>query len=236
MGRTSPGAHDPVRPAPVVVARTALYERVAGWLLDYIAERGVAVGARLPTERALAERYDVSRASVRQALASLQAHGVLEIRHGDGIYLRRRPEERFALEALLDKRRHLPEVIEARSTLEVALAGLAAQRRTDADVRRIWQALEVMDADIGAGGIGAEGDKRFHGAVTAAAGNALLAELMDYLAALIHDTRIASLSQPGRPPRSSRQHRAIAAAIEAGDAAAAQAAMRTHIELVGDVG
>lgn len=225
-----------MEPAPTVIARTALYERIAGWLLDDIADRGVEVGGRLPTERALAERYDVSRASVRQALAALQAHGVIDVRHGDGIYLRRRPEERFALEALLDKRRHLPEVIEARSTLEVALAGLAANRRTEADVRRIWEALAVMDDDIRAGGIGAEGDRHFHRAVTAAAHNALLAELMDYLAVVIHDTRIVSLSRPGRPPRSSEQHRAIAAAIEAGDPAAAQAAMRAHIELVGDVG
>ncbi|MFA9444872.1 FadR/GntR family transcriptional regulator [Egicoccus sp. AB-alg6-2] len=228
-------ADDRARRVAPGVARTALYERVADWLIAYIAERGVAVDDRLPTERSLAERFDVSRASVRQALAALQAQGLIEIRHGDGIYLRRRPEERLAFESLLAKRRRLPEVIEARQALEVALAGLAAQRRTDGDLQRIWLALDLMDADIAAGGIGAEGDKHFHAAVTAAAGNALLRELMDYLAGVIHDTRIASLSQPGRPKRSSAQHRRIAEAIEAGDPAAAQTAMRAHIDLVGDL-
>lgn len=224
------------RPAVGVPAhRPALHERVSDWLLTYIAEHQIAVGSRLPTERALADRFGVSRASVRQALAALQARGLLEIRHGDGIYLRRRPEERLAFEAVFSERRRLPEVIEARGALEVSLAGLAAQRRSDAHVRELRCALDLMDEDIAGGGIGAEGDRRFHAAVTAAAGNPLLAELMDYLAALIHDTRIKSLSQPGRPPRSSAQHRAIAQAVEDGDAVAAQAAMQAHIALVGDV-
>ncbi len=215
--------------------RTALHERIGGWLLSYIAEHQLAVGARLPTERALAERFDVSRASVRQALAGLQARGLLEIRHGDGIYLLRRPEERLAFEAVFAGRRRLGEVIEARRALEVTIAGLAAQRRTDDHLREVWAALDLMDEDIAAGGLGIEGDRRFHAAVTAAAGNLLLTELMGYLATLIHDTRVTSLSQPGRPPRSSAQHRAIAQAIEDGDELAAQAAMQAHIELVGDV-
>lgn len=213
----------------------ALHERVSDWLLADIAEREIEVGARLPTERAMAERFDVSRASVRQALAALQARGLLEIRHGDGIYLRRRPAERLAFEAVFSERRRLSEVVEARGALEVSLAGLAAQRRTDEHVDEMWAALDLMDEDIAAGGIGAEGDRRFHAAVTTAARNPLLAELMGYLATLIHDTRIASLSQPGRPPRSSGQHRAIAQAIANGDEVAARAAMQAHIALVGDI-
>lgn len=215
--------------------RSPLHERVSDWLLSYIAEERLAVGARLPTERALAERFDVSRASVRQALAALQARGLLDIRHGDGIYLRRRPEERLAFEAVFSERHRLTEVIEARGALEVSLAGLAASRRTDEHVWELWCALDLMDEDIAGGGIGAEGDRRFHHAVTTAADNPLLAELMGYLAALIHDTRIKSLSQPGRPPRSSAQHRAIAQAIEDRDEVAARAAMQAHIALVGDV-
>jgi GntR family transcriptional regulator, transcriptional repressor for pyruvate dehydrogenase complex len=215
--------------------RVPLYERVADWLLAFITETGLEVGARLPTERALAERFDVSRASVRQALAALQTQGIIEVRHGNGTYLLRRPEERRALEALLAKRRHLSEIVEARSVIEVALAGLAAARRDEDDLRAIRAAVDHMDREVDGGGIGAEGDRRFHGAVTAAAHNPLLGELMDYLGGLIHETRIASLSQPGRPRRSAEQHAAIAEAIAAGDVQAAEAAMRAHIELVGSV-
>jgi GntR family transcriptional regulator, transcriptional repressor for pyruvate dehydrogenase complex len=224
------------RAAPVTgvgVPRVPLYERVADWLLTYISDEELEVGTKLPTERALAERFDVSRASVRQALAALQSKGIIEVRHGDGTYLRRRPEERRALETLLAKRRKLSEVIEARSVIEVTLAGLAAARRDERDVRAIRRALDHMRTEIESGGLGAEGDRLFHGAVTAAAHNPLLGELMDYLGGLIHETRIASLSQPGRPLRSAAQHEAIAGAIEAGDVAGAETAMRAHIELVG---
>ena len=74
-----------------------------------------------------------------------------------------------------------------------------------------------MERDIEAGGRGVEGDERFHGAVTAAAHSLLLARLMDEIGDLIKETRIESLSQPGRPRDSLAGHRAIADAIRAGD-------------------
>ena len=89
---------------------------------------------------------------------------------------------------------------------------------------RIDEALAVMARDIEAGGRGVEGDERFHGAVTAAAHSLLLARLMDEIGDLIRETRIESLSQPGRPRDSLAGHRAIADAIRAGDPDAAAAA------------
>jgi GntR family transcriptional regulator, transcriptional repressor for pyruvate dehydrogenase complex len=215
--------------------RPVLYERIEEWLIAELEEQRVAIGHRIPTERDLAERFSVSRASVRQALAALQALGIIEVRHGDGTYLRQRPQHQRALANLLGRPRSITDVLEARATLEVTLAGLAAQRRTAEDLARIWSALELMQREIDAGGIGADGDERFHGAVTLAAHNDVLGLLMDYLGALIHETRLSSLSQRGRPPRSSAQHQAIALAIETQDVPGAQAAMRAHIELVGQV-
>jgi GntR family transcriptional repressor for pyruvate dehydrogenase complex len=92
-----------------------------------------------------------------------------------------------------------------------------------------------MEADIDAGERGVEGDERLHGAVTAAAHSLLLARLMDEIGDLIRETRIESLSQPGRPKKSLAGHRDIAEAIRAGDPAAAAAAMHAHVELVSDV-
>ena len=92
-----------------------------------------------------------------------------------------------------------------------------------------------MEADIEAGGRGVEGDERFHGAVTAAAHSLLLARLMDEIGDLISETRIESLSQPGRPRDSLAGHRAIADAIRAGDPDAAAEAMHAHVAMVSDV-
>ena len=129
----------------------------------------------------------------------------------------------------------MPEIIETRDALETKIAALAAARRDDEDLRRIEDALRGMEADIEAGGRGVEGDERFHGAVTAAAHNLLLARLMGEISDLIKETRIESLSQPGRPRASLAGHRAIADAISASDPERAAEAMHAHVAMVSDV-
>jgi GntR family transcriptional repressor for pyruvate dehydrogenase complex len=92
-----------------------------------------------------------------------------------------------------------------------------------------------MERDIAAGGRGVEGDERFHAAVTVAGHSRLLARLMGEISDLIRDTRISSLSQPGRPDKSLEGHRKIAEAIRARDAEAAAVAMQEHVAMVSDV-
>src|SRR5207253_9469453 len=129
----------------------------------------------------------------------------------------------------------LPEIIEARDALESKLAALAASRRTAADLAAIRAALTAMENDIESGGRGVEGDEAFHGAVTAAARSELLAQMMGALHDLIRETRLESLSQPGRPRESLAGHRRVADAIAAGDPDAAAQAMHEHVMLVSDV-
>jgi GntR family transcriptional repressor for pyruvate dehydrogenase complex len=93
-----------------------------------------------------------------------------------------------------------------------------------------------MAADVDAGGLGEEGDRLFHEAVTHAAGSPLLADFMAALAVPISETRRSSLGEPGRPPLSLRAHRRILEAIRRGDAAGARRAMRHHVKMVADIG
>jgi GntR family transcriptional repressor for pyruvate dehydrogenase complex len=216
--------------------RRRLYEQLAARLLDYVEVTGLGVGDRLPSERDLAEALQVSRASVRQATVALEVRGTLEVRHGDGIYLRSRPNDSGHLMELMTQRHRLPAILEAREALETQLAALAAVRRTAADVAAMEQALDVMSADIDAGGLGEEGDQLFHEGVTRAADSPLLAEFMAALAVPISETRHSSLGEPGRPPRSLRAHRRILEAIRRGDAPGAQQAMRRHVKMVADIG
>src|ERR671917_10690 len=100
--------------------------------------------------------------------------------------------------------------------------------------------LEIGDRlpperEVAGGGRGVEGDERFHAAVTAAGHSRLLAKLMAEISDLIRDTRISSLSQPGRPANSLKGHRKIADAIRARDSGAAAAAMQEHVAMVSDV-
>jgi GntR family transcriptional repressor for pyruvate dehydrogenase complex len=236
MSDTGPGSPHLSRPVfPQRLMRSRLYEQVAEQISAWIADNGLEAGDRLPAERELAQRLGVSRATLSQALVALEVIGVVAVRHGDGTIVTGSPRASRIVEAIRAHADRLPEIIETRDALETKIAALAAVRRTDDDLARIDDALTAMAADVEAGGRGVEGDERFHGAVTAAAHSLLLARLMDEIADLIKETRIESLSQPGRPANSLAGHRAIADAIRARDPEAAAAAMHAHVAMVSDV-
>ncbi|RII17281.1 putative L-lactate dehydrogenase operon regulatory protein [Streptomyces sp. YIM 130001] len=222
---------DALRP----MGRTRLYEQVLDRLRAYVAEGGLGAGDRLPPERELAQRLGVSRASVKQAIVVLEVQGLVEVRHGGGSYLVRDGLDVEPVERLVERRRRLPDVLEAREALETKLAELAAERRTDEDLRAMRSALVTMADDIEHGGHGVDGDRLFHGAVTEAAHSVLLAEFMRSIAEQITESRNESLRQPRRPARSLVQHRAILDAIEAREGRRAAAAMRRHVRTVAKV-
>jgi GntR family transcriptional regulator, transcriptional repressor for pyruvate dehydrogenase complex len=217
------------------VTRPRLYEVIVEQLCAYIADNDLAQGDRLPAERDLAAKLGVSRASVSQALVALEVQGVLSVRHGDGAILVRRPSEERAIRALREHADRIPDIIEARVALEVNLAGLAAARRTDAEMAAIDAAIATMEAEVQAGDRGVLGDEMFHEAITTAAHSSLLAKLMREISGLIRETRIESLSQQGRPRASLEGHRRIAEAVRKQDSDEASRAMADHIRLVSDV-
>jgi len=229
-GAAKPGA-DALQP----LARTSLHELVAQRVLSHIVQHDLAEGDRIPGERELARRLAVSRSSVRQAIAGLTEAGVLASRHGGGTYVVRLDLDSEPLASVAVRRAHLPSVHEARRILEVPAAALAATRRTSDDLDAIGRALELMASEIAAGEVGARGDAAFHAAVTAAAQNPTLRDLMGRIEDDVVETRSESLSQTDRPPRSLDDHRRIAAAIQQQDPAAAAAAMQRHLDRVADV-
>jgi GntR family transcriptional regulator, transcriptional repressor for pyruvate dehydrogenase complex len=217
------------------VTRPRLYEVIVEQLCAYIADNEMMPGEKLPAERDLATKLSVSRASLSQALVALEVQGVLSVRHGDGAILVRRPTEERAIKALREHADRIPDVIEAREALEVKLAGLAAARRTDAEMAAIDAAIATMEAEVEAGERGVVGDEMFHEAITAAAHSSLLAKLMHEISGLIRETRIESLSQENRPRASLEGHRKIADAVRKQDPREASRAMAEHIRLVSDV-
>ncbi|MFK4542751.1 GntR family transcriptional repressor for pyruvate dehydrogenase complex [Streptomyces tendae] len=187
---------DALRP----MTKQRLYEQVLERLRQYVTDGGLRAGDRLPPERDLAQRLGVSRASVKQAIVVLEVQGLVEARHGGGTYLVRDSLDVEPVDAMVERRRRLPDVLEAREALETKLAELAAERRTEDDLAAMRAALDVMAEEIDGGGHGVEGDRLFHAAVTAAAHSSLLAEFMRSIAHQIAESRTESLRQPG-PPR-----------------------------------
>ncbi|MEU6799538.1 FadR/GntR family transcriptional regulator [Streptomyces neyagawaensis] len=222
---------DALRP----MTKQRLYEQVLDRLRQYVVEGGLKAGDRLPPERDLAQRLGVSRASVKQAIVVLEVQGLVEARHGGGTYLVRDSLDVEPVERMVERRRRLPDVLDAREALETKLAELAAERRTEEDLTAMRDALAHMAGEIERDGHGVEGDRLFHAAVTAAAHSSLLAEFMRSIADQIAESRTESLRQPGRPDRSLAQHRAILDAIAAGEPRQAASAMRRHVRTVAKV-
>jgi GntR family transcriptional regulator, transcriptional repressor for pyruvate dehydrogenase complex len=217
------------------VSRPRLYEQLAKQLMEFIEAARLEPGDTLPPERELAERLGVSRATLAQALVALEVLGVIDVQQGTGAVLVDRPNVPSVIKGLREHRARLPEIVEARSTIEVKLAELAAARRTDEDLQAIDKALDAMAEEIASGARGVRGDELFHQAVTTAAHSAVLGQLMTFISGMVLETRIESLGQPGRPEQSLASHRIIAQAIRSQDPSAAAAAMLAHINLVSDV-
>ena len=217
------------------VQRPRLYEQLTQQILAYVESEKLGPGDRLPAERDLAEDLGVSRATLSQALVALEVLGVIDVQHGTGAVLVYRPSIASVIRALREHENRIPDIVEARETLEVKLATLAAERRTDEDLDHIESALSIMEREIAEGGRGEHGDELFHQAVTASAHSSVLEQLMVFIGEMVLETRLESLGQPGRPERSLQSHRRILEAIEAGDADAAATAMEDHIEMVSDV-
>jgi GntR family transcriptional repressor for pyruvate dehydrogenase complex len=213
-------------------SRETLTMEVARRLLDYFLSGEVEPGMRIPSERRLAESLGVGRSLVREALKSLHVLGLLEVRQGDGTYLKRTDSELLpqVIEwGLLLGERPALDLVEARAHLEVVVAGLAAERR-DAraleDLRGLLtemrkssdNPLRFVEADIG-----------FHLRVAEAAGNVILNDMLNGVRALLRVWIRRVVEAAGRTGPSYKDHVPIFEAIERGDSAAATAAMAAHM-------
>ncbi|MFJ1764812.1 FadR/GntR family transcriptional regulator [Amycolatopsis sp. NPDC088138] len=217
----------PMRP----VDRRPLYEQVSDRLREFIDVNRLQPGDRLMTERDLAKALSVGRSSIREAITALRARGEVDVRHGDGIYLLRRPEDLIPSLAAELVETHLdhPAIWETRQALETQCARLAAQRATAEDLAELGAALEDMDREVAAGEPGLAGDRRFHRGVATASHNPILIGLLDSMSQALDRTSATSLTRTGQPSVSLDDHRRIADAIRAGQATAAADTMLAHL-------
>jgi GntR family transcriptional repressor for pyruvate dehydrogenase complex len=211
--------------------RSPLVELAVSQLREQVLSGQWPVGGRLPAETELAQGLEVGRSTVREAVRALVHAGLLETRQGSGTFVRSLSpgadwEPRLRRAAVL-------EAYEVREALEVQAARLAASRRTEADVEALHACLAERDRTRGAGDDArfVEADLAFHRAVVAAAHNPLLAEMFDSFAAVLREALITIRSdQAVQSAGSDAAHARLAAAIEAGDAAAAAEATHDHID------
>jgi DNA-binding FadR family transcriptional regulator len=209
--------------------------------LEAAIERGDYVaGDRLPSERELMELLGVSRVSVREAIRSLQAVGLVEVHQGRGSFVSASRSDRYATSFshwLSVHRDEVLELLKVRGALDELAAEAAAQRRAPGSGERLAD-LNAAFRRAAAAGPPADLDElvrrdvAFHDGIAEASGSPLLGGLLRDLHEHINESRRISLGPPGRAEASARQHDAIVAAIDAGDPAAARAAVARHVESV----
>jgi GntR family transcriptional repressor for pyruvate dehydrogenase complex len=203
-------------------------------LMDYLISAKISPNDKLPSERQLSEALGVGRSSLRNALKSLSLLGVIDQRPGSGTYLRDTTSDllpRVIEWGLLLGENNLEEVVEAREQLEVVLAGLAAQRRTDEDVRRLEQLIQGMTSSDVADDLNhyVDLDIQFHLAIAEASKNQVLAGVLRNLQSLLHAWASRVIEAAGETSSSLAMHVPILEAISRGDADAARYAMNAHM-------
>lgn len=190
-------------------------------------------GDQLPPERELAGLLGVSRPSVREAVKSLQAQGLLHVRHGQGVFVAAPLAERNLRSSLREQEITLAELYAMREVLEVPATGWTAAAADEDFLAAAATALEELNAAASRDLVDyaelGELDARFHMLIVASAGNRFLQQTLGVLQEIIASGMRTTLGIPGRIERSREDHERIMAALRAGDAAAARRAARAHI-------
>lgn len=202
-------------------------------MLKLIRDEELRPGDRLPSVKSLAERFSVAAPTLREALRQLQASGVIEIRHGSGVYVRN-GHERIVLanpnrgETELGTILHL---LDARLLIEPRLAELTAQSADEkkmADLDRILDEAEQYLA--GNDEMLHRANMSFHAAIAKFAGNFVLAQIIESLIELYSFEQLAIMSFYDDRDGDHSEHRAILAAIRDKDAERARELMRRHLQ------
>jgi GntR family transcriptional regulator, transcriptional repressor for pyruvate dehydrogenase complex len=214
------------------IRRSKVYEEVARQIQSHIFEN-LKPGDVLPPERELAQRFGVSRSSVRDAIRSLELIGLLEPQQGRGTVVCEPSADAVVgplTAVILQKRELVRELLEVRKTVEPPLARRAAEHITGLQIHELEELLERQSSRVSNGELAIEEDNQFHYLIARAADNAVLLHIVDVLMETLHETREKSLQTGGRPQKSLAGHRRILAALKRRDPAASEKAMRQHIE------
>jgi len=218
------------------VRRYRLYQDIVAQIEALLDRGDLRPGDQLPTERTLAEQFQVSRASVREALRALELLGIVETHAGGGTFVRRAVAGDLArpLSALISRGHPIADVIEVRGLIEPALAASAAERVMPDELVELREIVAAQERKVSAGESYVDEDTRFHELIGRAARNELLVTMLTAIFDVLRASREEWLQTNDRAHASLDAHRRILAALEAHDAAAAREASADHIRAVGE--
>jgi GntR family transcriptional repressor for pyruvate dehydrogenase complex len=213
----------------------SLVTRVAEQIESLILSGRLRIGDPLPPEHKLAESCGVSRTVIREAVARLQAQHLVEAQPNGGGLLICAPSPEsvgrsMSLMLRVGREEIAEKALEVRRLIEVEVAKLAAERRTEVDLQRMAAILAEAEKHRDDPIRFPQLDVEFHRALALATQNEYYVILLDAIADTLLSFRLMALRVPGMPGRSLHYHQAIFEQVQAGSAAGARAAMRDHMD------
>jgi GntR family transcriptional repressor for pyruvate dehydrogenase complex len=208
--------------------------QVVDHVKNLIASGELKPGDRLPPERELARNLKISRSSLRAGIGFLSAMGVLKSRHGAGTFVSSGPPalDSSSLTVLGALHGFLPwQMFEARLVLEANVAALAAERATAEHIAELSEEVAEMFVSIDDPQEYLIHDVRFHRTISRAAGNPILAALMETITASLYDNRRITVDQAVDLKESAEMHREIYRAIRSHNPVGAKRAMEQHLNM-----
>ena len=218
-----------------VARERSLSDKVTEQITDAIVSRQIRPGERLPSERELGARFNVSRTVIREAVRSLVARGLVRVTSGRGVEVSEVGSGDVAASMKLLVRGYdsldYEKVNEVRSAVEVQTAGLAARRAQPEDLEQLRQLCDEHQSSLERGDMDAasECDFQFHQHLTRAARNELLLAMLDSISDVLREVRHQAMVQPHVSEDGLKAHRRILKAVSAGDPKAARDAMARHL-------
>ena len=213
-----------------------LYEQIVEKIRHMIEQGELSPGDRLPAERKLAQTFQVSRNSVREAIKQLEERGILESRIGAGTYVATGDQERLiqTLAGELEKgRKKLREIFEIREIIEPQITALAARRISARELQMLEKLFVIQKKSMDDVARFSRLDTRFHSILAQAAGNTVLEQFFEKLRSILKESRSDPLMTTARQTASLRGHQAILDALRSGDPVQAAKAMKDHITDIG---
>jgi len=220
------------------VRKKRAYEDIVKQIRHLVEKGRLKRGDQLPTERELSETFKVSRATVREAIFSLETMKLVDRRQGDGTYVIASSEEALVqplAATLFHEKDDLIDIFFLRKILEPEVAQLASENATPEEINELEEILREQEKQVVEGKAPIEADSGFHHQLARMARNRIMERLLLALLDLLSKTRENYLQTEERKQRSLQGHREVLLAIKNGNSAAVRQAMRRHLKNVEDV-
>lgn len=222
----------PIRPLRPEKRRQLLYQTAQDDIKSYIVQNGLKPGAPLPPESELAQQLRISRNSVREAVKSLEALGILEVRPGAGLFVRS-----FSFDPILDNLAYgiqfdvkkLSDLLEVRHYIEVGAVARVVESTTPAQLEQLAAVLTKMRTAAEEGKYSPDLDESFHRLLYENIDNTALLKILSIFWDIYREAQDrVSMPEPANPMDTYQRHVLIVAALEARDVTAMQAAIEHH--------